>query len=89
MTAGHILLAVLLSFVGAVFNKSIFLSGPVTIISVLGATGLMFLELLVAVIQAFIFMFLTALFISLMDHSDDHGHEHEHGHDTSHEHAVA
>ncbi len=89
MTAGHILLAVLLGFVGAVVNKSLTVSGPVTLISVLGATALMFLELLVAIIQAFIFMFLTALFISLMDHHDEHSHEHEHGHATSHEHAVA
>lgn len=89
MTAGHILLAVLLSFVGAVWGRNIFLSGPVTVISIGGAVAIMFLELFVAFLQAFIFMFLTALFISLMDHHDEHGHEHGHDHAEGHEHAHA
>jgi len=33
----------------------------------------------VAFLQSFVFMFLTAVFISLMSHGDEH-HEHEHGH---------
>lgn len=40
-----------------------------------------FLELLVGVIQALVFMLLTAVFLKLIcDHGDDHGHEHEKGH---------
>ncbi|QKK08180.1 MAG: F0F1 ATP synthase subunit A [Planctomycetota bacterium] len=89
MTAGHILLATLLGFVGVVISKSIFVAGPVTIISVLGAFAIMILELFVAFLQAFIFMFLTTVFISLMDHHDEHGHDHEHGHAEGHEHAPA
>jgi F-type H+-transporting ATPase subunit a len=89
MTAGHILLATLFLFVAQVWGKSIFLSGPVTLLSVAGAVAIMFLELFVAFLQAFIFLFLTAVFISLMDHHDEHGHEHEHGHAHGHEHAPS
>jgi F-type H+-transporting ATPase subunit a len=89
MTAGHILLATLLGFVGAVLHKGLLIAGPVTLISVAGAFAIMILELFVAFLQAFIFMFLTAVFISLMDHHDDHGHEHEHDHAPGHEHAHA
>lgn len=87
MTAGHILLATLFMFVAQVWGESLALSGPVTLISVLGAIAIMFLELFVAFLQAFIFMFLTTVFISLMDHHDEHGHEH--GHDHAHEPAPA
>ncbi len=80
MTAGHILLATLLSFSGAVVGKGLFLQGPVTLISAVGSIALMFLELFVAFLQAFIFMFLTAVFISLMDHHDDHAEAHAPAH---------
>lgn len=89
MTAGHILLATLIGFVGVVWNMDLLIKGPVTIISVSGAFAIMILELFVAFLQAFIFMFLTAVFISLMDHHDDHGREHEHDHAPGHEHAHA
>jgi F-type H+-transporting ATPase subunit a len=85
MTAGHILLATLLGFVGVVLGRGLLLQVPVTLISVVGAFAIMLLELFVAFLQAFIFMFLIAVFISLMDHQDDHGHEHEHDHATDHE----
>ncbi|MBC7833498.1 MAG: F0F1 ATP synthase subunit A [Phycisphaerales bacterium] len=89
MTAGHILLATLFLFVAQVWGRPLALQGPVTIISVLGAIAITFLELFVSFLQAFIFMFLTTVFISLMDHHDEHGHEHEHGHADGHEHAPA
>ena len=50
-------------------------------IAFLGSLAIFFLELFVAFLQAYIFMFLTAIFISLGLPHDDHGHE-EHGHDT-------
>lgn len=88
MTAGHILLATLFSFAGMVVDKGFFIRGPVTLISILGGTGIMFLEIFVAFMQAFVFMFLVTVFIALMDHHD-HDHEHEHGHAHGHEHAHA
>ncbi len=92
MTAGHVLIATLLIFAGeaiAKFSQSPGSNLMVMLVSVLGATALMFLELFVAFLQAFVFMFLTTIFISLMDHHDEHGHEHEHGHSHGHEHAHA
>src|SRR5262249_7015164 len=89
MTAGHILLATLFMFIVQVWGKGFLLQGPVTIISVVAAIGINFLELFVGFLQAFIFMFLTAMFISLMDHHDEHGHEHGHDHATGHDHAPA
>jgi F-type H+-transporting ATPase subunit a len=79
MVAGHILLAVLLSF-GAMAAKaglSGFGVGTITAASVLFALAISVLELFVAFLQAFIFMFLTAVFISLLSHHEEHHEEHE------------
>ncbi len=94
MTAGHVLIATLLSFAGGAISSGISgggwgSNGMVTVVSVVSATMLMFLELFVAFLQAFVFMFLTTIFISIMDHHDEHGHEHEHDHAHGHEHAHA
>ena len=94
MTGGHVLLATLLIFSGGALasimnHGGLGGNGAITVISVLGAIAITFLELFVAVLQAFVFMFLTAVFISLMDHHDEHGHEREHGPAHGHEHAHA
>jgi F-type H+-transporting ATPase subunit a len=62
MNSGHILLAVLLLFAEGARGWNILI---VALPTGLGLIAMMFLELLVAVIQAFIFTFLTGLFISL------------------------
>ena len=50
--------------------------------SAIAAVLITFLEVFVAFLQAFIFMFLTAVFISLMSHHDDHEeHESHESHD--------
>jgi len=94
MTGGHVLLATLLIFSGtgiaAGLEHGSWGTGlPIAIVSTIGAVLITFLELFVAVLQAFVFMFLITVFISLMDHHDSHGHEHEHGHAPGHEHAHA
>jgi F-type H+-transporting ATPase subunit a len=94
MTAGHVLIATLLIFAGgAISNLSagVEVGGSLMtiVISFFGTIALMFLELFVAFLQAFVFMFLTTIFISLMDHHDEHGHEHGHDHASGHEHAHA
>jgi len=79
MFAGHTLMAVLLSF-GVMAGKAGMGTFGITSISLVSggaAVLVMFLELFVAFLQAFIFMFLTAVFISLMSHHDE-AHEHEH-----------
>ena len=85
MVAGHTLLITLTMF-GAMAIKAglgTFAVGGITIVSGVGAILITFLEVFVAVLQAFIFMFLTAVFISLMAHEEEEGHS-EHGIDDGH-----
>lgn len=89
MTAGHILLATLFMFAGVVWDKGVLIQAPVTLVSIVGGMAVMILELFVAFLQAFVFMFLTTVFISLMDHHEEHDHEHGHDHAPGHEHAHA
>ncbi len=63
MFAGHTVLAVILSFIALAGNASLLVFWPVTIVSVMGVVALSLLELFVAFLQAFIFTFLTSLFI--------------------------
>ncbi len=82
MMAGHILLAVLLSFIfqaaGAMGAAGgFFIAIPV----VLGSVAINLLEIFVAFLQAFIFTFLTTIFISqAVVFHHNHDEEHEHGH---------
>jgi F-type H+-transporting ATPase subunit a len=48
----------------------------VGLLPVLGAVAIYMLEILVAFIQAFIFAFLTGLFLALLIAHDDHEHAH-------------
>lgn len=77
MIAGHILLAVLLSFIIAAGSASAALGLGIAVPVVLGSVAINLLELFVAFLQAFIFTFLTTLFIgmSIVLHHDEHGHE--------------
>jgi len=82
MVAGHTLMAVLVSF-GAQAAKGgmgVVGWGSIGVVSLGAATAIMFLEIFVAFVQAFIFMFLTAVFISLLSHHDEHHEEHEEEH---------
>lgn len=63
MFAGHTVLAVMLLFIVMVKDQGWYLFWPVTAASVLGVTALSLLELFVAFLQAFIFVFLTSLFL--------------------------
>ncbi len=93
MTAGHILLAQIMIFAGlggAMLTVGKPVGGVVWLFATLGAVAIFFLEIFVAFLQAFIFMFLTAVFISLLQHHDEEHHEDavhggaEHGHDAPH-----
>jgi F-type H+-transporting ATPase subunit a len=69
MFAGHLVLAMILIFifqVGQLGNW--WLWGTVTIASVLGQVALSLLELFVAFLQAYVFTFLTALFMGMSLH---------------------
>lgn len=63
MFAGHLVLAVFLSFIAAAANSSIFTWMAATGCSIFMCTALMFLELFVAFLQAYIFTFLSSLYI--------------------------
>jgi F-type H+-transporting ATPase subunit a len=81
MVAGHVLLAVMLSFVAVVYAASgAGAASGVGVVVVLAGVAFNLLELFVAFLQAFIFTFLTTLFIgqSIVFHHDDH-------HDEAHE----
>lgn len=66
MMAGHLVLAVIVAFIGATAGSLVhYMVIPA---SVLGATAISALELFVAFLQAYIFTFLAALFISSATH---------------------
>ena len=75
MIAGHVLLAVLLSFIFSAAANSIASGLGVAVPVVLGSIAITLLELFVGFLQAFIFTFLTTLFIGqsiVFHHHDDH-----------------
>lgn len=72
MFAGHLVLATILSFILVVANAmgTGLLWGGVTVASVLGVVALSLLELFVGCLQAYIFTFLTALFMGMSLHGE-------------------
>jgi len=66
--AGHLVLAVIVGFIAAAAHTVLVLWFGVTVASVLGATALSMLELFVAFLQAYIFVFLSSLFIGMALH---------------------
>ena len=67
MMAGHIVLSVIVAFIVVTHGTGFW--HVVWPVSVLGATALSLLELFVAFLQAYIFVFLSALFIGMAVHS--------------------
>lgn len=91
MTAGHILVAVLFMFAvsGLGLIKSggfmpVVGGGAISLISIVAAVLIYFLEIFVALLQAFVFMFLTTVFISQLSHHGEHEHHEGHGHEPAH-----
>ena len=79
MTAGHTLVATLFGFVGmSLAGLGLLIGSPVAAIAIVAAVAIYFLEIFVGFLQAFVFMFLTTVFISQLQH---HDHDHEHGHE--------
>lgn len=92
MTAGHVLLAVILGFTGGALKALGILGAPISFVALLAGVAIFFLELFVAFLQAYIFMFLTALFISQMSHhhhdDDAHAESYDKDHPASQDEAV-
>ncbi len=74
MVAGHLVLAVLISFILGAGAASATMGFAIAVPVILGSVALTFLEIFVAFLQAFIFAFLTTLFIgmSVVFHHDEH-----------------
>ena len=68
MFAGHLVLAVIVGFIAVTAHEHIAVWSGVAVASVLGAVALSLLELFVAFLQAYIFTFLSALFIGMAVH---------------------
>ncbi len=86
MCAGHILLAVLVSFIGMAGAAGAVIGFSIAVPVVIGSVAITMLELFVAFLQAFIFTFLSCVFIGQAinihhdSHDDEHGHADGHGH---------
>lgn len=88
MTAGHILVAVIIGFVGGAAALGTGALVGIGFVSVLGATAIMILETFVAFLQAYIFTFLTSLFIGQLvvhehEHHTDEGGHHDEAHESA------
>ena len=80
MVAGHTLLATILLFTGMAIAGIGVWGAPITLVAMVAGVAIYFLEIFVALLQAFIFTFLTTIFIAqLMHHHDDHHEHEEHG----------
>jgi F-type H+-transporting ATPase subunit a len=78
MTAGHILLATLFMFVGMGLRSGLLVGVPVGLVSILGGIAILFLEIFIAFLQAFVFMFLTTVFVSMLSPHEHHDHDADH-----------
>ena len=68
MFAGHLVLAVIVGFIAWTASGALWLWAGVTIPSVLCSSALTMLEIFVALLQAYIFTFLAAIFIGMAIH---------------------
>jgi F-type H+-transporting ATPase subunit a len=68
MVAGHVVLLAILGMIVEAASSSTATWSLVTVISLLGSTALSCLELFVAFLQAYVFTFLSALFIGAAIH---------------------
>ena len=68
MFAGHLVLEVVVGFIVMTAGASILIWSSVMLGSVVGAVALSLLELMIAFLQAYIFAFLSALFIGMAIH---------------------
>jgi len=68
MMAGHMVLGVLTAFVAVAWAVNVWVFAGVAPVAIAGATALSLLELFVAFLQAYIFVFLASLFIGMAVH---------------------
>jgi F-type H+-transporting ATPase subunit a len=69
MLAGHTLVLSLLGMIFMFASAGAVVAGGVTVASISMVSGIMLLEVFVALLQAYIFAMLTAVFIGLIRHA--------------------
>ena len=84
MLAGGIVLKVLVGFVAMAAGLGTAAQVGIGIPVVIGSVAMMLLKVFVAFLQAYLFVFLTTIFLSQMQHHDDHGVDHGHAEDSGH-----
>ncbi|MDX2283537.1 MAG: F0F1 ATP synthase subunit A [Bacteroidia bacterium] len=89
ITAGHFMVLSLVSLIFILGKNGESLGGALGALplSLIFTFAIFFLEMIVALIQAYIFTLLTAVFLGMAMESHDHDHGHAHGQDAAHEHA--
>jgi len=82
MLAGHVLMGTIVLFGFMALNAGLGLAvgGLVGLVSGVAAVALYFMELFVGTLQAFVFMFLVTVFLSLLNHHDEEHDHQDHGH---------
>lgn len=89
MTGGHVVVAVMLMFIKMLIDN---IGGPIgygmSLLPFLAMVGIYFLEIVVAVIQAFVFAFLTCIFLGQLIHHEHDTHGDGHGHEDPHQDAT-
>ncbi len=81
IVAGHLVLTAVIGMIASAAALSLKLWGTVAIIATLAATAMSILELAVCFLQAYVFTFLSAVWLASVIHSHgDHGHDDDHGH---------
>ena len=68
MFGGHLMLAVFFAFIPMAAGTALYVFLPVVVMSLFAALAVSFLELLIACLQAYVFTFLTAIYIGLSIH---------------------
>jgi len=68
MFGGHLMLAVFFAFIPMAAASTIYVFAPVLVMSLFAALAVSFLELLIACLQAYVFTFLTAIYIGMAIH---------------------
>ncbi len=89
IVAGHLVLTAVIGMIASAAALSFKLWGTVAIIASLAAATMSVLEVAVCFLQAYVFTFLSAVWLASVIHSHgDHGHDdhHDHAHEAGHAH---
>ena len=89
IVAGHLVLTAILGMIASAATLSFKMWGTVAIVVSLGGAAMSVLELAVCFLQAYVFTFLSAVWLASVIHSHgDHAHD-DHGHEPDHEPGLA